>query len=238
MSLVLNLPTLGPSKGRLYVEVQPAEALVRIMNIGPRFEQGMELEPGSYDVLVTADEHEPWRQWVGLAAGEEKRLAASLKRLPAAGSLSVRSEPSGTEWFLDGRYAGRTPGERSPVPAGRYRVEVKKEGYEDWSGADRCGAQQAGGRGGKARQARPESRRHLARAGDRDGVRVGAGGLLSDGLRQLDERLRRRRKAGPRGVRGRVLDGQVRGDPGGVGAGDGQQPVPTSRRAATTRWSR
>ena len=46
VSLFADLKPAGPRRGRLFLETTPEEARVRIMNIVPVFEQGMELDPG------------------------------------------------------------------------------------------------------------------------------------------------------------------------------------------------
>jgi TolB-like protein len=67
-------------KGRLYVSTDPEGARVRIINIGPAYRQGMELEPGRYHVEVSAVGYEKKRQWVDLHAGEDKSLTIRLGR--------------------------------------------------------------------------------------------------------------------------------------------------------------
>ena len=47
-------PLLGPPPAAFTVVVEPAEARVRILNIGPPYSAGMELAAGSYDVEVSA----------------------------------------------------------------------------------------------------------------------------------------------------------------------------------------
>ncbi|MDY0268421.1 FlgO family outer membrane protein [Trichloromonas sp.] len=72
-----NLP-----KGRLYVSSEPARAKIRILNIGPVYREGMELAAGSYHVEVSAPGYRTDRQWVKLAAGEDRRVAVSLRPAP------------------------------------------------------------------------------------------------------------------------------------------------------------
>lgn len=70
-------------KGRLYVSTDPEGARVRIVNIGPAYKQGMELEPGRYHVEVSAVGYEKKRQWVALHAGEDKNLTIRLEEYEA-----------------------------------------------------------------------------------------------------------------------------------------------------------
>lgn len=62
-------PRLTPS-ARLHLTItpDPSWARVRIMNIAPAYQPGIELAPGSYDVLVDAEGYRPHRQWVDLQA--------------------------------------------------------------------------------------------------------------------------------------------------------------------------
>ena len=69
-----------PQKARLYVKTTPENARVRILNIGPRFHQGMELAPGRYHVETSADGYETDKEWISLGEGEEKTLAKKLEK--------------------------------------------------------------------------------------------------------------------------------------------------------------
>ncbi|MEA1873152.1 MAG: SUMF1/EgtB/PvdO family nonheme iron enzyme [Bacteroidota bacterium] len=84
MSLYVDLSQTGPRKGRLYVETEPADTEVRILNIGPGYSQGMELEPGRYHVEVSALGYESKKQWVDLAAGQDKYMSVRLVKIAGA----------------------------------------------------------------------------------------------------------------------------------------------------------
>jgi len=66
---------------RLFVETDPEGARVRIMNIPPRFYQGMELEPGKYHVEVSVAGYDTKRQWITLGAGEDKTIPILLSKI-------------------------------------------------------------------------------------------------------------------------------------------------------------
>ena len=70
-----------PRRSRLYVDTQPKEATIRILNIGPRFSQGIALEPGRYHLEVSADGHRQHKEWITLAAGEIKSVAVRLDQV-------------------------------------------------------------------------------------------------------------------------------------------------------------
>ncbi|MBN2419881.1 MAG: DUF2846 domain-containing protein [Deltaproteobacteria bacterium] len=67
------------TKARLYVDANPSNARVRIMNIAPVFEQGIRLNEGRYDVEVSASGYLSHREWVSLSAGENKHLQVLLE---------------------------------------------------------------------------------------------------------------------------------------------------------------
>lgn len=85
--------------GRLFVETEPKDARVRILNIVSEFYQGMELAHGRYHVQVSASWHETRKQWVDLGAGEDKyidiRLVKLAKERIPYGKLFPRSENMG-----------------------------------------------------------------------------------------------------------------------------------------------
>lgn len=63
---------------RLFVDVAPEAARIQIVNINPRFEQGMELEPGKYDLHVSAEGYSTVKTSIRLAAGEDRTVAIKL----------------------------------------------------------------------------------------------------------------------------------------------------------------
>lgn len=54
----------GDVKYSLTVKVTPPDSHVRIMNIEQKYEPGIVLEPGKYDIYVTRPGYEPERTWV------------------------------------------------------------------------------------------------------------------------------------------------------------------------------
>jgi formylglycine-generating enzyme required for sulfatase activity len=86
--------------GRLYVDTQPAGARVRVLNIRPKFVQGMPLDPGSYQLEVSAAGHRACTKWVSLAAGEDKSIQIRLTKIEMKFSntlgMTFRFIPAGT----------------------------------------------------------------------------------------------------------------------------------------------
>jgi len=76
-----ELEKIMPRFARLNVETVPDYAMVRILNIGPKFEQGLELEPGRYHVEVAAEGYETQRLWVDLVAGHVEPFRFELAKI-------------------------------------------------------------------------------------------------------------------------------------------------------------
>ncbi len=69
-----------PKEASLYIDAQPKEARIRILNIKPKFSQGIALKPGQYHIEVSAKDFKDSKQWITLEAGQEKRLKVVLKK--------------------------------------------------------------------------------------------------------------------------------------------------------------
>jgi cell division protein FtsB len=124
-----ELEKIIPKIARLRVETFPEDATVRILNIKPRFSQGMELEPGSYHVEVSSEGYETQRRLVELGPGAEKRITFELAKItPKVGWLYVETVPdNATVKILNIAQRFRQGMELEP---GKYHVQVSSEGYE------------------------------------------------------------------------------------------------------------
>lgn len=85
---------LKPQKGRLFVDTEPKGARIRILNIKPKFYQGIELESGKYHIEVSTDGYQTKKLWVRLGAEEDKTIRICLKQ-------SV-NRLSADDWFQKG----------------------------------------------------------------------------------------------------------------------------------------
>ena len=63
------------------MEMVPLGATVRILNIAPKFYQGMALDPGRYHVEVSKPGYKTEKTWVNLKAGENQRVEIKLEQL-------------------------------------------------------------------------------------------------------------------------------------------------------------
>ena len=99
VSLYVDLSRERVRNGRLYVDTAPSDARIRILNIGPKFYQGMDLAPGSYHVEVSAAGYEMKKLWVDLGAGENKQLDVQLSKSQPHARTSVKgTAASGDFW--------------------------------------------------------------------------------------------------------------------------------------------
>lgn len=108
--------------GRLWVNAEPSDAQVRIMNISPSYRDGIELEMGKrFDVLVTKSGFNPWRQWFELS-DKRKTLNVQLQK-----SMRYSFEPDMVEVptgkFRMGCVKGDNLCEKSETPSQLVEVE-------------------------------------------------------------------------------------------------------------------
>lgn len=67
-----------PGFAELYVNPLPANARIRVLNIKPKFVQGMRLTAGAYHLEVTAPGYQKYLQWITLDPGKMRRLKIEL----------------------------------------------------------------------------------------------------------------------------------------------------------------
>jgi len=129
ISLNVDLKEKKPRKGRIYVETEPTGARVKILNIGPKFYQGIELVAGRYHVEVSAPGFKIEKKWVSLDAGEEKRVTIRAeKEKPKKGRLFVKTKPEAPEIkFLNWKDKFYQGIELEP---GEYHIEISANRYE------------------------------------------------------------------------------------------------------------
>jgi len=85
-------------KGKFFIEVEPQNANIRILNIGPTFHQGIELDEGKYHVEVSASGYKTKRKWIALNPGESKSLIFSLNKKPIQKIVKSASR-KGNTWI-------------------------------------------------------------------------------------------------------------------------------------------
>ncbi len=124
--------TVEPGKERLFITPVPDDAQVRVLNIGPKYTQGMELGPGKYEVEVKKQglgkkvetiEVEPGKDThhtIDLTKGKEQQEPPA----PETGTLRVETNLENPVITIDDK-----PGynKESALAPGEYQVEVSGE---------------------------------------------------------------------------------------------------------------
>lgn len=78
----VDVQDLKGNTGKLFLETSPSDATVMVLNIKPKFEQGMELKAGSYRLDIRRDGYEPMR--VVVAITQRKAVTYRVVLQPAA----------------------------------------------------------------------------------------------------------------------------------------------------------
>jgi len=132
MSLFIHLEAEALIKSSLYVDTQPPDAKIRILNIVPKFHQGIELDPGKYHLEVSADGYDTEKKWIDLGSGKDKNVnirlkkASSPKRRGFANSLGMNFVYINPGKFMMGS-PSTEPGRGSDEP--QHRVTLTKGYY-------------------------------------------------------------------------------------------------------------
>lgn len=108
--------------GRLFVKTEPINATIRIMNIKPRFRQGITLSPGSYHLEISADGYETLNRWINLSAGEKKHMHIELDT-EQSGKSKIISEKSAN--------SSADPNQTSEEDAGV--LDTMKRAFKTWT---------------------------------------------------------------------------------------------------------
>lgn len=131
---------LEPYRYELFVDTRPQQATIKIWNIKPVFQQGIELTPGRYDLEVSAAGYQPYRQWIEIE-DSARRLQVDLQPLSpeqAPGSsfaaalersyqVYISTQPPEAQIrFIEPE---RPFHQNMHLPPGRYQLEVSHPGY-------------------------------------------------------------------------------------------------------------
>lgn len=123
-TLSVTLKQLTP-KYAVEVHPVPADARVRILNIGPRYQPGMKLQAGEYQFEVAKEGFETQRFWKEV---DDKALAFDVHLEQAKYPLTVSAIPGDAEVRILNSNIHYQPG--ILLSPGNYHVEVSKDGFE------------------------------------------------------------------------------------------------------------
>ncbi|KAF1078193.1 PEGA domain-containing protein [Methanogenium sp. MK-MG] len=133
VSLFLTLTPLTQKTGSLSVSSSPSGAELFVdgteHGITPQTITGV--APGTHTIRLVCPGYETWSESAVVSADDTCEMDASLKKERAFGTLSVHSDPSGADIYMDGWHYGRTPMTAGGISAGPHTIEIKKNGYRD-----------------------------------------------------------------------------------------------------------
>ena len=141
---------LEPEPGRLYVTATPGDALIRILNIKPRYSRGMQLAAGKYHIEVAKPGYTSNWQWITVADREELKVAVSLDKISLVKPVTVTvpsiQSSGASEVKPDGRFIANSNGTVKDSKTG-LTWAAKDNGYNiGWKGAKRyCQNYRGGG---------------------------------------------------------------------------------------------
>ena len=117
----------------LNIKSEPSNAVIIIdgNEVGNTPANIADLIPGKHLVQIKMDGYRNWKESLDIVQEKVTALTAVLQIIP--GSFSITSEPSDAAIFIDGKDAGNTPLIITDPDQGKHHIEVKMEGYENWS---------------------------------------------------------------------------------------------------------
>ena len=85
-------------KCKLFVEPDPKDSVVRVLNISEKFHQGMALKPGRYHLEISHNSYETKKKWVELKAGESRKTIKIHLEVSPVDYGRYLVYPSGVIW--------------------------------------------------------------------------------------------------------------------------------------------
>ena len=87
---------------------------------------------GLHSIGVHKDGYTPFNSTVTVADGAHRDIIANLQRLPDRGQVTIQTDPSGGDLYVDGNARGVTPLTVNNLFPGRHEILIQKAGYEDY----------------------------------------------------------------------------------------------------------
>ncbi len=120
--------------GEIAVTTDPPGATIRMNGVA----QGVsplriKSAPGVVTLVAQNDGYELTEEKVAVRSDATTNIVFTLTAIPKIGRLEVQSDPADATWYLDGAAVSLANGSAKEVSPGRYRVEVKKPGFQTWS---------------------------------------------------------------------------------------------------------
>lgn len=123
--------TVKKPLAELIVQTTPSQARVYINNdYKGTTPLELTLEEGSYDLRIEKNGYKTIQEVISLYPGKTTTITRTLE--PIAVPVTIESNPSGAEVYIDGEYRGVTPLTVSLLP-GNYYLKLVKSGYHDYT---------------------------------------------------------------------------------------------------------
>jgi len=140
----VSLPSKQDTKAKdglysLTVKTEPANSIIKVMNIIPKYQAGIRLKPGKYDILVKRKGYKTWRKWVKIVDFDlviDLPLERSDSKVPPSKvnnglySLTVKAKPANSTIKIMNIRPKYQAGIR--LKPGKYDILVKRKGYKTW----------------------------------------------------------------------------------------------------------
>ena len=124
--------TLQEITGSLTLKSKPADALIFIdgKKAGTTGETISDIKIGMHQVEIRLDGYESWSENIEIT-DKEYNLTATLQQ--KTGSIDINSEPFNATILIDGNKTGSTPETIKNLKPGVHQVEVRADGFDNWS---------------------------------------------------------------------------------------------------------
>jgi diacylglycerol kinase family enzyme len=128
LTAVLQIKT-----GSIAIDSKPSNAVVYIdgEEVGKTPDTLRSIVPGTHEVQVRMDSYEVWNKQVNIKPAKEKAITAVLQL--KTGSININSDVKDAKIYIDGEEIATIPETITGLIPGKYTVEVRMDGYEDWS---------------------------------------------------------------------------------------------------------
>jgi len=123
---------LGMETATLVIRTNPKNADIYVDNekIGAGYASKAVSLGAEHRYKVQCDNYWPKEGLVYFEEREDRQIDIELE--PNFGYITIKTEPSGAEIYIDGKKVGTTPYLSEMIEFGRRRVELKKSGYEPY----------------------------------------------------------------------------------------------------------
>lgn len=120
-------------KGTLFIDTKPKDATIKVLNIKQKFYQGMELNPGKYNIEITSSGFRKKNMLVEIKPNIEKNIEVSLSKIIEISPVALAPKNkftslSGQRWAV---VIGISRYKDYRIPSLRYAVKDAKAFY-DW----------------------------------------------------------------------------------------------------------